>query len=207
LVPPPADARLPDAELDDAGLPIIHGDGGDSEIEMDPATAEDPDPAAKGSAAKPQDEEEHAPQSAKEVEARAPKTPVLAQNLPEALRLIKDGKRDLAVASLRSLRTKNPKSAYIPFLLGNLYFSQRWWSVAMDDYADAIKKNPDFRGNPTVNKNVIAMLGSPKTRGKATYFLRNTIGHYAAPYIRYAADHEPNDAIRKQAAYLRRYIR
>ena len=39
--------------------------------------------------------------------------------------LIKAGKRDLALASLRALWKKRPQSAYIPFLLGNLYFDQR----------------------------------------------------------------------------------
>ena len=56
-------------------------------------------------------------------------TPQLATNLHDAVSLIKDGKRDHALASLRVLRKKTPKSAYIPFLLGNLYFDQPWWSV------------------------------------------------------------------------------
>jgi TolA-binding protein len=171
---------------------------------MDPSTAEDPDPEAKsGSAATATDEAADAPTTKEEVE-RHPAT-----NLHDAVNLIKDGKRDLALASLRSLSVspRFAKSAYIPFLLGNLYFDKRWWSVAMDHYADAIKKNAEYRQNPTINRNVIKMLSSPKTQQRATNFLRGTIGHPATIYLRFAAAHEPNPTVRKQAQVLARYIR
>ena len=180
---------------------------GSAEIEMDPATAEDLDPAARGSAAKAEDEAENAPETAGQVEALAPAMPHVATTLAEALQQIKDGKRELALASLRALRKKSPHSAYIPFLLGNLDYDQRWWSVAMDDYQDAIRKNPNYRNNPTLNRNVIRMLASTKTRQKATNFLRGVIGHPAAAYLKYAAAHEDNSAVRKQAAGLAKIIR
>ena len=63
-------------------------------------------------------------------------------------------------------------SAYIPFLLGNLYFDKRWWSVAMDHYSVAIKKNGGYRTNATLNRNVITMLGQHEDPQKATNFLR-----------------------------------
>jgi hypothetical protein len=91
-------------------------------------------------------------------------------------------------------------------LLGNLYFDQRWWSVAMDHYAEAIKINSEYRQNPTINRNVIKMLGSPKTQNRATSFLRGTIGHPAVIYLKFAATHEPSAGVRKQAAVLARYI-
>ncbi|HEY3803618.1 MAG TPA: serine/threonine-protein kinase [Kofleriaceae bacterium] len=184
---------------------------GSDEIEMDPSTAEDPDPEAKsGSAATATDEAADAPTTKEEVERHpAPAAPQLATNLHDAVNLIKDGKRDLALASLRSLSVspRFAKSAYIPFLLGNLYFDKRWWSVAMDHYADAIKKNAEYRQNPTINRNVIKMLSSPKTQQRATNFLRGTIGHPATIYLRFAAAHEPNPTVRKQAQVLARYIR
>ena len=177
------------------------------EIEMDPSTAEDLDPEAKtGSAATAEDEAADAPKTTAEVETHAPAAPQLATNLHDAVNLIKAGQRDLALASLRPLYQKSPRSAYIPFLLGSLYFDQRWWSVAMDHYADAIKRNPAYRQNPTINRNVIKMLGSAKTQNRATNFLRGTIGHPAAVYLRYAATHEPNAVVRKQAAMLTHYI-
>jgi len=64
-----------------------------------------------------------------------------------------------------------------------------------------------YRNNPTLNKNVITMLGSAKTRQRATNFLRGVIGHPAAAYLRYQAVHAENPVVRKQAANLARYIR
>jgi eukaryotic-like serine/threonine-protein kinase len=188
---------------------VAVGSGSAEEIEMDPSTAEDPDPeATTGSAALATEEAADAPKTKEEIETHAPTpaAPQLVTNLHDAVALITDGKRDLALASLRNLASKSPKSAYIPFLLGNLYFDQRWWSVAIDHYADAIKKNAEYRQNPTINRNVIKMLGSPKTQNRAAGFLRGTIGHPALIYLKFAATHEPNAVVRKQAAVLARYI-
>ena len=185
------------------GSGSARGSGSGEEIEMDPSTAEDPDPEAKtGSAANATEEAADAPKTKEEIETHAPTpaAPQLATNLHDAVALITDGKRDLALASLRNLASKSPKSAYIPFLLGNLYFDQRWWSVAIDHYADAIKINSEYRQNPTINRNVIKMLGSPKTQNRAAGFLRGTIGHPALIYLKFAATHEPNAVVRKQAA-------
>ena len=121
--------------------------------------------------------------------------------------LIKAGKKDAAVASLQQLWKKAPRSAYIPFLLGNLYFDRVWWSVAMDHYRAAINKNPGYKRNPVLNRNIIRMLASPKTRQRATNFLRGVIGKWAAPHLRWAARNDPNPVVRKQANYLTRYIR
>jgi eukaryotic-like serine/threonine-protein kinase len=176
---------------------------------MDPSKAVDLDPVAKGSAVEqPQDEAPDAPKTVEEVEKKpAPPQPQLATTLHDAVELIQQGKRDLALASLRQLRKKSPKSSYIPFLLGNLYYDQRWWSVSMDDYAAAIKNNPAYRTNSTLNRNVIRMLSSTKTQQRAANFLRGTIGRPALPYLKAAAAHEDNPVVKKQAAILARVIR
>ncbi|HMG23832.1 MAG TPA: hypothetical protein VK607_21005, partial [Kofleriaceae bacterium] len=180
------------------------------DIEMDPATADDPAPAS----ARPSndaDEVANAPKTAEEIERheheiekRAPAAPSLATTLPGAVQLIQDGKHDLAMASLRGLWKKTPASAYIPFLLGNLYYDQRWWTVAMEHYALAIKKNARYRSNPTLNRNVIRMLGSDKTNRKAQGFLRFTVGRPAVPYLRYAAAHDPSNQVRRSSGWLLR---
>jgi TolA-binding protein len=219
-------AQTPDAELmyfesDDAGLPIIPTDAfgqdlgsaatgsgsgtGPGSEGVDPTTAEDPNPQ-KNSGSNT-DEDDNAPKTPEQIEAMQPKAVQLASSVQEAIALIKDGKRDTALASLRALWKKQPNSSYIPFLLGNLYFDQRWWSVAMDHYAIAIKQAPDYRGNATLNKNVIQMLGSTKTRTRATNFLRSTIGRSARPYLSSAAKYADNAVIRKQAGIVLRGIR
>ncbi|HEX7839858.1 MAG TPA: hypothetical protein VF469_20420, partial [Kofleriaceae bacterium] len=143
---------------------------------------------------------------AREAEKRAPAAPALATTLSAAVQLIQEGKHDLAMASLRALWTKMPASAYIPFLLGNLYYDQRWWTVAMEHYAAAIKKNAQYRSNPTLNRNVIGMLASDKTSRKAQAFLRFTVGKPALPYLRFAAQHDANSQVRKISGSLARAI-
>ena len=196
--------------LDDAGLPIIEDPFvNEEEIEIDPESADDPDPEAASGSAAPEDEEENAPKSEAEVEKRTPKPPApqLARSIHDAVVMIKRGKKDLALASLRALAKKNTNSAYIPFLMGNLYFDRKWWSVAMDHYQTAIRKNSGYRRNSTLNRNVIRMLASSKTRQRATNFLRGIIGKYAGPHLRWAAKNDKNPVVRKHAAVLSRYIR
>jgi len=219
--PGSAVASLPGEAPADAGIAVISIDsaveradaagevaaaGSASDIEMDPATADDPAPASTKPSNDDLDEEANAPTTAEEVEKHAPPAPVLATTLSAAVQLIKDGKRDLALASLRDLWKKTPNSSYIPFLLGNLYYDQRWWSVAMDHYSAAIKKNVNYRANPTLNRNVIRMLASNKTSRKAQGFLKFTVGKFALPYLKYAAKYEGNSQVKRLSGWLVRNI-
>jgi serine/threonine-protein kinase len=200
----------PNQKYDDAGLPIYGEPDEDDEVKIDPEKVDDPDPeAASGTKKEPEDEAENAPKSEAEVEKAEPTPPApqMAKSIHDAVLLIKAGNKSLALASLRELQKKNPSSAYIPFLMGNLYYDRTWWSVAMDYYQTAIKKNAGYKRNPVLNKNVIRMLASTKTRQRATNFLRGIIGKFSAPYLRWAAKNDPNPVVRKQASNLARYIR
>ena len=211
LAPPPAppDAGgllIADITLDDAGLPLV-----DDEPEPDPETAEDPDPLAHTEETTPEDEDE-APDAPEvivddEPDPKTPAPPTYATTTAGAVRLIKAGKKELALQSLRRIWPKNKKSAYIPFLLGNLYTDKRWWSVAMDHYRIAIKKNAAYKRNGTLNRNVIRMLASKKTAGKASYFLRKTIGRPAKAHVKSCAKKNKNATIRKRCASIARQIR
>jgi eukaryotic-like serine/threonine-protein kinase len=206
-----ANPPQPPPRFDDAGLPIIgEPDEPDvDEVQIDPEKADDPDPEAAAGKNVPQDEEDNAPKTEEEVEKRepAPPPPQLAKTIHGAVLQIKAGKKQLALASLRALWKKNQNSAYVPFLLGNLYFDRMWWSVALDHYRAAIKKNSGYRRNTVLNRNVIRMLASTKTRQRATNFLRGIIGRFAGPHLRWAAKNDPNPVVRKQASILARYIR
>jgi hypothetical protein len=207
---PTADTRTAElsargAEPPDAATEVAAGSG--AEIDMNPATADDPAPASsKPSSGSDEDEAPNAPKTVEEVAKRAPAAPALATTLPGAVQLIKDGKRDMALASLNELWKKTPSSAYIPFLLGNLYYDQHWWSVALDHYAAAIKRNADYRANPTLNRNVIRMLASTKTSRKAQVFLKYTVGKPALPYVKYAARSDPNGQVKRLAGWLAKNI-
>ena len=182
-----------DAQIDSPG----------DEIEMDPLTADNPDP--QGGKDDADDEAADAPDEIDETKVEAPPEP--AKTVGEAIQMLKDGKRELARQSLHALWKKSPNSAQIPFLLGNIYNDKLWWSVAMDHYKIAITKNGGYKGNAILNKNVISMLASPKTVRKAQAFIRTNLGRSAKPYLANAAKYHKNGNVKKQAAALLKQIR
>jgi tRNA A-37 threonylcarbamoyl transferase component Bud32 len=176
-----------------------------SDIELDGASAEDPNPHPNKTAT---EEAADAPATAAEAHKPAPPRDPLATTVTEAVAMIKDGKHDLALHSLLALFKKAPKSAYIPFLLGNLYYDQLWWGVAMDYYGEAIAHNGGYRSNAVLNHNVIRMLQSDKTQARAATFLRKTIGHPAKLFLQEAErSREENSIVRKQAAIVAKQIK
>jgi hypothetical protein len=126
------------------------------------------------------------------------------KTIAQAMAMAKKGQREPAIAGLRALWRKNPKSGAYPFALAGLYWSKKWWSIAMEHYGAAIKRSPGYRGNGTMIKNVIQALGSAKTRGKASWFLKRVVGKWAKPYLRTAARSNPNKNIRSAAKSLLR---
>ncbi|HEU0033984.1 MAG TPA: protein kinase [Kofleriaceae bacterium] len=190
-----------------AGSAVEPGAGAGSaadEIEMapDPVAAEDLAPK-KGDG--PDDEADDAPKTTADVEKKAPPPPTKATTIHDAVMLIKSGQDELALSSLRALWKKNPKSAYVPFLLANLYFDKRWWSVALDHYRIAINKNAAYKRNPVLVRNTIRMLASGKTNRRAELFLRGVIGpQIARPYLKVAATYDKSPAVKAQAGRLYR---
>ena len=175
------------------------------EIEMDPESATNPDPKPLEDTV--DDEAADAPEPTEDVEAKLPVEPARAQTVAEAVQMIKDGKRTLALSSLHALAKKAPKSGYIPFLLGNLYYDKIWWGVALEQYKLAVQKNGGYRSNGVLIRNSIRMLASPRTRRTADGFLRYTIKRPALPHLRTAAKSDPNGNVRKAAAALAKSIR
>ncbi|MBZ0238344.1 MAG: hypothetical protein K8M05_38890, partial [Deltaproteobacteria bacterium] len=128
------------------------------------------------------------------------------KTVASALARARAGHRDEAIAGLRALWKKNPRSANIPYVLGNLYHEKRWWSVAMEHYQAAIKRSAAYKKNGTLIRNVITTLGSPRTRGHASWFLRKVIGSPAKAHLKVAAKRHKSAAVRKHAAaVLRRF--
>lgn len=196
-------AEVVPAVIDATEATVPTTDAPGDEIEMDPLTADNPDPQAGSNDA--EDEAPDAPEQVDDTKVEAP--PERAKNVTEAIQMLKDGKRELARQSLHALWKKSPNSAQIPFLLGNIYNDKLWWSVAMDHYKIAISKNGGYRSNAILNKNVINMLASPKTVRKAQAFIRSTIGRPARTYLANAAKHAKNGNVKKQAAALLKTVR
>jgi serine/threonine protein kinase len=202
-------------------LPDIDAPAQDINV-TNPVDLNDPEPKAEEAAdpapldpnkKEAEDEPDNAPKSQEEAETVVDKQappevkPQLATTIKGAVALIQQNKPDLALQSLNVLWKTNKNSAYIPFLLGNLYFDKAWWSVAMDHYKIAIAKNAGYKSNATLIRNVIRTLGSIKTNKRAQAFLKFTIGRPAVPYLRTAAAHDQNPHVKKWAAYMAKQIR
>jgi hypothetical protein len=133
--------------------------------------------------------------------------PPAVGTIAAAVALINEGRSEDAITALRHIRASTaPRNPYVMYLLGNLYFEKRWWTVGIDHYRDAIRENRVYRKKPILNKNVIRALGSAKTRPKATKMLVDTIGSPALPFLRRAAKSDPSAEVRKHAASIERRL-
>jgi eukaryotic-like serine/threonine-protein kinase len=128
--------------------------------------------------------------------------PTDVDTVPEAVALIRAGKRQDAIRALVALRRKMPKSAYVPYLLGNLYFEKGWWTLGMDYYEAAIRQNQLYGGKRILNENVIRALGGKKTRKKAARMFVNSIGRSALPFLRKAARTDRDPQVRDWSGWL-----
>ena len=106
------------------------------------------------------------------------------------------------MAALERLKEQNPRSAYMPYLLGNLYFERMWWTDGLESYHDAIRLNRAYRSRAILIRNAIRALSSAKTVGHARGLLVRDVGAAAAPYLRAAARTDPSAVVRARSAAL-----
>jgi hypothetical protein len=213
-----AAAMPPVVDIDAAAAvnPATGADGGvltvdEDEIQLEPLPpadpeieAVDPQPATEDEAADVSDTPPAPQPPPTTTQVGKPRPP--PKTVAQALALAKSGHRDEAITALRGMWKKSPRSANLPYVLGNLYNDKRWWSVAMEHYQAAIQRAPAYRRNATLIRNVIGMLGSPRTRGKASWFLRKVVGAPARAHLAAAAKRHKSVVVRKQAAaVLRRF--
>lgn len=193
----PRDAALGDAAIADADFLLDDDDAG--EESLPPEERDEPVPAVAEEAGEPAVEE--APPE-EEQEATMPAPRRVVRTLADVKALLAEGKKAEAIRGLRKLRTEMPRSAYVPYLLGNLYFDRMWWTDGIKSYREAIRRNRVYRKKVTLNKNLIRALGSNKTRGKAAWTFQNLIGRAALPHLRRAAKADKNRLVRLRAANL-----
>jgi len=200
---PQAGEAAPPGDPQPGSAPAGEGSG-DEEVPAEPAlpAEEREEPVAPvGDDAATVDSAE--PESAAAVTQPPASAPIAdVDTIPEAVALIKAGKREDAIRALVELRRKNPKSAYVPYLLGHLYFEKGWWTLGMDYYDAAMRESELYRGKKILNQNVIRALGSKKTRKKAARMFVNSIGRPALPYLRQAARSDRDAQVRDWSGWL-----
>ncbi|MGE6757473.1 protein kinase domain-containing protein [Corallococcus interemptor] len=142
-------------------------------------------------------------------EAPAPATdwqPVVEQlpGIDEVHRLIKAQRRDAALAALKKLAAKHPKSAYVRYLEGNVDFDNLRWVDGVAAYRAALRNDAAYRNAPVVIQNAIRCLVSDRYHGTCQDFLRQDLGEAAVPALEEAAREHPMANVRSRAAWLLR---
>jgi serine/threonine protein kinase len=128
------------------------------------------------------------------------------RNLADIKALLQAGQDEQALVGLRILQRRSPKNAYIPYLMGNLYFAKRWWSEGIKAYAAAMRVNPSYRRKRVINEHLIDALSGRRSGAEAAALLQNTIGRTSLPYLKAAAKKHHIAKVRKRAASLARRI-
>jgi tetratricopeptide (TPR) repeat protein len=202
---PPAAAVEPSAAAADAP------DAGADSVMVQPeatAAAPSPEPAAAEVAAGADEELSDEMLAAADQALNETSEPEVA--LPEAATptvtsiagvqaLIRQGKLDEAINAVRLLRRKMPKSAELPYILGDLYFDRGWWSDGLAKYREAISMNRGYRTRLSVQRNAIKALADDRTYPRARALLAKDVGKAAVARLRKAAKTDPSKVVRKRA--------
>ncbi|NPC84036.1 hypothetical protein HPC49_38210, partial [Pyxidicoccus fallax] len=124
--------------------------------------------------------------------------------LDEAHRLIDARNRDGALAALKKLAAKHPRSAYVRYLEGNVDFDNLRWVDGVAAYRAALRNDASYREDPTVIQNAIRCLVSDRFHGTCQDFILKDLGDAAVPYLEEAAREDPMANVRTRAAALLR---
>jgi eukaryotic-like serine/threonine-protein kinase len=114
--------------------------------------------------------------------------------------LVQKGRRDEAIRRILQLRrTDFPRSGYLAYMLGNLYFQKQQWSNGLEAYEDALRLKPDYRGYATINENTIRAFSHRQTWPKARALFVGHIRQAGLKYLRQAAQSNRSTVVRDRA--------
>jgi len=125
-------------------------------------------------------------------------------NIEQIERWVKEGerRRDQSLRALASLRTQYPKSAYAPYLEGQVNFDNLRWVDGLASYKATLHNDPAYRSDPTLIRDVIRCLVSDTFHTKCADFLVREVGAPAAPFLDEAARTDSYANVRARAANL-----
>jgi eukaryotic-like serine/threonine-protein kinase len=124
---------------------------------------------------------------------------VEVKSISDVHKLVDKGQLDAAIEGIKHLRQKSPNNPYLPYLLGDIYFSRNWMSDALVKYREAMKLSDNYRRRTSIQKNAIHALGSDRAYPKARVLLVRDIGKPALQALRQAAKADENPVIRRRA--------
>jgi tetratricopeptide (TPR) repeat protein len=133
--------------------------------------------------------------------APAPSAENVQERLAEARRLLARGDWEQARATLASLRAEAPDDADSAYLLATIDLEHHRFAEGVSAAQAAARRNPTFKSDPDLIKDVIAALASDPASERAETFLRGA-GPQATPFLKDAARKDPNPRVRDRASAL-----
>jgi eukaryotic-like serine/threonine-protein kinase len=122
-------------------------------------------------------------------------------HIEEARRLVAEGKGPDAVALLEHFSEDHPDNADAPYLLALIDFDNRHFAEGLTAAGAAVRKDPANRSDGDLVRGVIRALGSDRVFREAQAFLRR-LGRTAIPFVREAAQTDPDPKVRERAAEI-----
>jgi lipopolysaccharide biosynthesis regulator YciM len=129
--------------------------------------------------------------------------PSTEERLAIAQRLTATGEWEQALVVLEKARRENPRSAAAEYQLANVSLEHKRWVEGAEAARVAGEREPKYRGDERLVKNLIHALGNDKGYEKTEDVLHG-FGAGPVPFLKEAAAHDRNPVVRQRAAELLR---
>jgi serine/threonine-protein kinase len=133
----------------------------------------------------------------------APPAPSTAERLASNHRLLAAGEWEQALVVLEKARRENPQSAEAAYQLANVSLEHKRWVEGAQAARVAAEREPKYRGDERLVKNLIHALGTDRGYEKTEDVLHG-FGTGAVPFLKEAAARDKNPIVRQRAAELLR---
>ncbi len=137
------------------------------------------------------------------VAAVAPAGPSADERLASAAGLVASGEWEQAMVVLEKARRENPQSAVVAYELANLALAHKRWAEGAQAARVAAEREPKYRADERLVKNLIRSLASDKGYEKTEDVLHG-FGAGPIPFLKDAAAHDKSPTVRQRAADLLR---
>ena len=150
------------------------------------------------------------PSAAETVPAPAPAPPAVAPPTPsadsrraDAERLVAANEWEQALVVLQKAEKEHPEDGAVAADLANLALEHKRWAEGAQAARVAGQRDPKWRGDERLVKNLIRSLGSDKGYERTEDVLHG-FGPPAVPFLKKAAAHDKSPVVRERAAELLR---